>query len=132
MTDTSAGTLPLLAEDFPAFDEAQWRQLVDKVLNGADFARKLVKTTADGIPVRPLYTAADGPFHPGVPGAAPAIRGASAAGSAVAGWDLRALLVADGAAISNRDLIDELERGATSVQLRLAHAGAAERVPDLL
>ena len=49
MIDTSTDTPPLLAGDFPQLDEARWRVLVDKVLKGADFERRLVTTTADGI-----------------------------------------------------------------------------------
>ena len=35
MTDISSAEVPALAGEFPAFDEATWRQLVDKVLKGA-------------------------------------------------------------------------------------------------
>jgi methylmalonyl-CoA mutase len=44
-----------LASEFPATTEAQWRAAVDKVLKGADFDKKLVGTTADGIAIQPLY-----------------------------------------------------------------------------
>ena len=78
----SGGDLTL-AGDFPAADEAEWRALVAKVLKGADFERRLVRETDDGIAIQPLYTAL--PVNPGVPGAAPFIRGAAAA----AAWDIR-------------------------------------------
>lgn len=48
-------TVPLAA-GFPAADDAAWRALVDKVLKGGDFDKRLVSRTADGIPIRPLYT----------------------------------------------------------------------------
>jgi methylmalonyl-CoA mutase len=51
--------LPFMAA-FPPGDEAQWRAAVEKVLKGADFEKKLVGRTADGIPVRPLYPKAEG------------------------------------------------------------------------
>src|SRR5215213_9489241 len=72
-----------LAGDFPAADDALWRALVAKVLNGADFERRLVRETDDGIAVQPLYTAL--PVTSGLPGAAPFVRGAAAA----AAWDIR-------------------------------------------
>jgi methylmalonyl-CoA mutase len=40
---------------FPPATEAEWRARVDSVLKGADFDRKLVATTADGILIQPLY-----------------------------------------------------------------------------
>src|SRR5262245_39237881 len=58
-----------LAAGFAAADDAQWRALVDKVLKGADFRRRLVTRTADGIEIEPLYTrpaAGDAPQTHGV------------------------------------------------------------------
>lgn len=47
---------------FPdAAGEAAWRAAVTKVLKGEDFDARLVNRTLDGIPVQPLYPAADGP-----------------------------------------------------------------------
>jgi len=45
-----------LAAGFPAADEAQWQELVSKVLAGRDFDRALVSRTRDGLPVLPLYS----------------------------------------------------------------------------
>ncbi|UHC15012.1 methylmalonyl-CoA mutase subunit beta [Methylobacterium currus] len=54
-----------LAAAFPAATEAQWRALVDGVLKGADFEKRLVRRTPDGITVRPLYPPADAAAQPG-------------------------------------------------------------------
>ena len=62
-----------LAAEFPAATREQWLELVDKVLKGAPFDRKLVTTTADGIALQPLYTAdmvATAHDEAGFPGAA--------------------------------------------------------------
>ena len=57
MTDTTA---PLdLASGFAPATYEKWRQLVDKALKGADFDKKLVAKTADGLRIEPLYTRAD-------------------------------------------------------------------------
>src|SRR3954451_9392181 len=48
-----------LAADFPAATREQWRALVDGVLKGADFEKKLVSRTYDGIRVEPLYAKAE-------------------------------------------------------------------------
>jgi methylmalonyl-CoA mutase len=42
------------ANPFPPADEALWRAAVDKVLKGADFDRKLVSRTLDGVTIQPL------------------------------------------------------------------------------
>ncbi|MFH6783715.1 MULTISPECIES: methylmalonyl-CoA mutase family protein [Methylobacterium] len=59
-----------LAAAFPAATEAQWRALVDGVLKGADFDKRLVRRTPDGIRVAPLYPPAEAAPQPGraVPG----------------------------------------------------------------
>jgi methylmalonyl-CoA mutase len=79
MTET---TRPLeLASGFEPATVDKWRQLVDKALKGADFERRLVAKTADGLRIEPLYTRAD--TLPGaessVPGKAPFTRATHAA-----------------------------------------------------
>ena len=46
-----------LPDTFKAATEARWREEVDKVLKGADFEKRLVKTTLDGIKIPPLFPA---------------------------------------------------------------------------
>ncbi len=50
----SADTLNL-TESFPAPTAEEWRALVEKALKGADFEKRLVSRTADGIAIQPLY-----------------------------------------------------------------------------
>ena len=49
-----------LAADFPPATREQWLKLVEGVLKGADFDRKLVGKTQDGIAIQPLYPKAEG------------------------------------------------------------------------
>lgn len=49
-----------LAADFPAATREQWLKLVEGVLKGADFQKKLVGRTHDGIAIQPLYPKAEG------------------------------------------------------------------------
>jgi methylmalonyl-CoA mutase len=44
-----------LASEFPAATRDDWRKLVDSVLKGAPFEKKLVSKTYDGIAIQPLY-----------------------------------------------------------------------------
>lgn len=50
-----------LAADFPAATREQWLKLVEGVLKGADFDRKLVSRTYDGLRLEPLYPKAGSP-----------------------------------------------------------------------
>jgi methylmalonyl-CoA mutase len=49
-----------LASEFPAAAREQWLALVEGVLKGADFDRKLVSRTYDGLRIEPLYPKAAG------------------------------------------------------------------------
>jgi methylmalonyl-CoA mutase len=56
--------LPFM-DAFAHADAAQWHAAVDKVLKGADFEKKLVGRTADGIAIQPLYPKAEGEITAG-------------------------------------------------------------------
>ena len=114
-----------LAGDFPTADEGQWRALVAKVLKGADFERRLVRQTDDGIAVLPLYTASS--LNPGLPGAAPFIRGAAAG----AAWDIRQPHGHGDPALVNEQILEDLGEGVTSIQLCLGPASLAS-LPRIL
>ncbi len=125
-----------LASEFPTPDAGQWRAAVDKILDRSGdldaealerrFQKTLVTRLHDGFEVQPLYTRDDLPAaDPGLPGSAPFVRGATAAGGVADGWDVRQPVLVDpaDAATTNRTVLDELEHGATSLLLRLP-AGA--------
>lgn len=57
MNSAPASDLPFM-DAFPAPSREAWRAAVDKVLKGADFEKKLVCRTADGLRIEPLYDAA--------------------------------------------------------------------------
>ncbi|HEY6748852.1 MAG TPA: methylmalonyl-CoA mutase subunit beta, partial [Mycobacteriales bacterium] len=121
----SAPTDPL-----PGTTRAQWVEAVAAVLRrsrrpaGADPIAELSSTTYDGITVLPLYTAADGPAaDPGRPGGSPFVRGATADGPTVTGWDVRQRHAVPDPAALRAALLNDLETGATSLWLVLGAAG---------
>jgi methylmalonyl-CoA mutase len=126
-----------LAADFPMATRDDWRSLVAAVLaksglpEGADPEDALSSTTYDGIRIRPLYTAADAHDldFDGRPGHPPFVRGATEAGATVAGWDVRSRHADPDSARTNRAVLTDLERGATSLWLVVGAAGLA--VADL-
>ncbi len=53
-----------LADNFPAADREAWLALVDKTLKGADFEKRLVTTTYDGLKLQPIYEQSTGAAVP--------------------------------------------------------------------
>jgi methylmalonyl-CoA mutase len=94
--------LPLGAE-FPAATEEQWLRLVDGVLKGAPFERKLVAKTYDHLPISPLYARAH--TQP-VAGRAPG-----------APWAVMQRVDHPDPATANAEALRDLEQGATGVSL---------------
>lgn len=54
-----------LSADFPLPVREAWLRLVEGVLKGADFEKKLVSRTYDGLGIQPLYDKSDAPARPG-------------------------------------------------------------------
>jgi methylmalonyl-CoA mutase len=121
-----------LGAEFPTPTDEQWRAAVGAVLSksGADFD-SLVTQTLDG-PIQPLYSAQDvAALAPtGVPGQAPFVRGATAEGNAVEGWDVRQLHANPNAKATNGAIIDDLTNGVTSVWLRNVEVADIETALD--
>jgi len=110
------GSISLTAGFAPA-DEAAWRALVDKTLAGADFTKRLISKTYDGIAIQPLYTAANA----GTP-LAESLR-ARTAHDADRAWDIRAIADHPNPAEANSLALADLHGGATSLLLKIDPAG---------
>ncbi len=105
------------AADFPAATDVQWRGLVDKILKGADFDKRLVSKTADGLAIRPLYTAEN----------AGTVLSAAAAGRTDLGdgsaWEIRQIVAEHDAKKANAIVLEELSGGASAISLMMAAPG---------
>ncbi len=106
MKDVASDDLAL-ASDFPPASRDQWRALVDAVLKGAPFDRKLVSATYDGLRIEPLYERLRG-------------AGAVAGRPATMPWRVMARVDHPDPAIANRLALEELEGGATGLSLVFA------------
>lgn len=102
----------LLAE-FPSVSYEAWRAQVEQDLKGADFDKRLLTRTLEGIVVQPLYTARDVSELASTwqPTARTATPGAS-------GPDLRAEQTTADPALARAELASDLAAGATSLWLR--------------
>lgn len=122
--------LPLAAA-FPDADRAQWQRLVEGVLRKSgvteatgDAAEDALATDLqDGIRIRPLYTAENGPVAPGHPGFPPFVRAGRPEGTTVSGWDVRQRHVQTDPRRANEAVLADLENGATSIWLTVGDGG---------
>jgi methylmalonyl-CoA mutase len=110
------GAISLTAGFAPA-DEATWRALVDKTLNGASFEKRLVSKTYDGVEIQPLYTAANAS-----PPLADALR-PQGSFDADRAWDIRASVDHPDPGEAKTLLMADLEGGASSLLLRIDPSG---------
>src|SRR5262245_65958932 len=96
-----------LASEFPAASHEQWRKLVDDVLKGAPFERRLIAKTYDGVRIEPLYSR-DPQAEP-VLGRMPGLP-----------WQIIQRLDHPDPALANRQALEDLEGGATGLALVFA------------
>ncbi|MDR1432424.1 MAG: methylmalonyl-CoA mutase small subunit [Propionibacteriaceae bacterium] len=130
-----------LAGDFAAPTWEEWEVEVLKVLNrrrppGKELTieqalARLRSTSVDGLTIEPLYTKYEGEL--GYPGVAPFTRGTTVKDGDMDAWDVRTLHEDPDAAFTNKEILADLERGATSIWLRVgADAIKAEDVSAAL
>ena len=122
MTVTPDDAVMTLAGDFPTTSLDRWQELVagvvnksraeDQRLSGPDAVGSLTTTLADGIVVQPLYQGERTPL--GLPGAMPFTRG-SGPRDPDQPWDVRQLVEGTDADHVRRAVLEDLERGVTSV-----------------
>ena len=123
-----------LSNAFADATEAEWLAAVDKALKGKGID-SITRHTADGLDVRPLYRESDFPSATdplGTPGVAPYLRGPTAAPDAYLPWDIRQAFTHPDPATTNAEILRDLERGVSSVELTLDPTGAkGVQVTDL-
>lgn len=117
----------LLAGDFATPSREDWEAEVLKVLNrrrpvGKELTidqamARLRSTTVDGLAIEPLYTKAERPL--GHPGVMPFTRGTTIKTGTMTAWDIQALHEDPDTRFTNTEVLADLERGATSVWLRV-------------
>ncbi len=99
-----------LADLFEPADRARWLGLVEGVLKGADFEKRLVSRTADGLRIEPLYGAAE-----------PADQPMRAPGP----WRIAQRVDHPDVAAANTQALADLEGGADALVLAFAGAPGA-------
>jgi len=124
--DAAAEAPPLhWLADFPPQTVEAWRKAVEADLEGADFNKKLVWQTYEGIAVQPLYTRGDLeklPAKDDLPGFAPYTRGTRALHGVDLPWQIRQDCLLASPEEVNAALRDGLARGQTALGIRLDNA----------
>jgi methylmalonyl-CoA mutase len=100
------------ASEFPAATREQWLKLVDGVLKGAPFDKKLVAQTYDGLKIQPLYPRASNAST--IPARAPG-----------APWIIAQRVDHPDPAAANAEALHDLENGATGLTLVFAGSPGA-------
>ncbi|HHU37813.1 MAG TPA: methylmalonyl-CoA mutase small subunit [Propionibacterium sp.] len=118
-----------LAGGFEPATDAAWEAEVLKVLNrgrpeGKELTieqglKRLTSTTLDDVDVAPLYTSSDDDAPLGYPGAMPFTRGSVVRTGEAIAWGVRQYHEDPDVDVTRRAILDDLERGATSVWLRI-------------
>lgn len=109
--------IELLSADFAPASRETWRKLVDKVLKGADFEKRLVSRTADGIAVQPLYVRGDRPQA--------GARALPVASASPGQWDIRQRHAIADPKAANAAILEDLEGGVSSILLQIEAPGQA-------
>ena len=99
-----------LSDGFEPASGDAWRELVSRGLKGADFS-SLVSRTADGIEVQPLYDATSSKV----------VSGRASAD----GWQIMTLADHTDQQEANRQILRDLQAGATALSIAFEHAPAA-------
>src|SRR5262249_22319092 len=92
------------ASEFPAATREQWRRLVDGMLKGAPFEKRLIARSYDGLAIEPLY-----------PRAANAVPVAGRAPGA--GWSGMQRIDHPDPAAANEQALHDLENGASGLTI---------------
>lgn len=112
-----------LLSEFPDVSYESWRAQVEKDLKGADFEKRLLTRTPEGITVQPLYTdqstrELEAQNAVGFAGFPPYRRGPQPFGRYGARWDVCCEHTAAQPSSAARDIAEDLSGGATSLWLR--------------
>jgi methylmalonyl-CoA mutase len=133
-----------LGADFPAATEEQWRRIALAALRrsggatdgtGPEQVEELLATAGpDGLRVPALRTPVNAVMpETGLPGQQPFVRGASAAGSLAAGWDVRQRYAGTTPAEVREAVLGDLENGTSSLWLAVGDGALpVAALPDAL
>ncbi len=121
-----------LFEEFPPVSTHLWEERINLDLKGADYEKKLVWKTDEGISVRPYYRAEDLaklPYNDSLPGQYPFVRGNKAKDNS---WKIRQNIDVSNIIEANRLATEALQKGATALSVDVGEVRSAADLDLLL
>ncbi|MEI6695417.1 MAG: methylmalonyl-CoA mutase family protein [Bacteroidota bacterium] len=121
-----------LFSEFPPVTTPEWEAVIHADLKGADYEKKLVWETLEGIKVKPYYRAEDLEnlsFLKANPGEAPYVRGNKTQNNS---WDIRQDIDTKDIGKANAVALDAVKRGATSIGFKVKEVKTANDMATLL
>ncbi|MFZ4413430.1 MAG: methylmalonyl-CoA mutase family protein [Bacteroidales bacterium] len=121
-----------LFSEFPPVTTPEWEAVIHADLKGADYEKKLVWETLEGIKVKPYYRAEDLEnlsFLKANPGEAPYVRGNKTQNNS---WDIRQDIDSNDIVKANAVALDAVKRGATSIGFKVKEVKTANDMATLL
>jgi len=121
-----------LFSGFPPVTTTEWEEQIRADLKGADYEKRLVWKTDDGLSVRPYYRAEDLEgiaFLNTLPGQPPFVRGTNGTGNK---WEIRQEIRVDDKGLANRLAMEAVERGADAIGFRAKEIATMEDLSDLI
>ena len=109
----------LLLDEFPPINTEQWEEQIKKDLKGADYDKKLIWKTIEGINVKPYYreeNLKNKEYLSSLPGEFPFIRGNKKDNNT---WEIRQDFEVKETFSANKNIRNAIERGATAVGIKL-------------
>lgn len=117
-----------LFAEFPPVTTAEWEEVIKADLKGADYEKKLIWKTIEGINVKPYYRAEDlqNLSHLNSnPGEYPFVRGIKAKSN---DWEVRQDIEIDNCYEANKLALEAIERGATSLGFKVKNLQTHEEM----
>ncbi len=122
-----------LFSEFPPVTKEQWEQRIQQDLKGADYDKKLIWKTAEGINVKPYYRAEDlqniKQVFASLPGQFPYVRGTNGVNNQ---WLISQDVETSDIAKANHLAKDATRRGADAVLLNVSEVNTAKEMSALL
>lgn len=118
--------------EFPPISTEAWESQIQADLKGADYEKRLVWKTDEGLSVRPYYRAENiEALHHinSLPGEFPYVRGKKPAGN---DWQIRQDIHTDNIGMANTLALEAIERGAKGVGFRAKEIFTVEDLSDLI
>lgn len=119
-------------QEFPPVSTQQWEEKIHEDLKGADYEKKLIWKTIEGLKIRPYYRAEDleklAHMH-ALPGEAPFVRGGKTRNN---DWEIRQDIDAEDPEKANAIALKALAKGAEAVGLNASATDSANDLAKLI